>query len=880
MLGTQPHPDERVHDTEVAMSFLHVCFMISFPFTVIWHDLDLKHQNYLQRNISEEFHYQYVNLIIYSTTSHTHHRITFKDILSHLAEYSKNTNKQCSQVQDGRKLFEHLAVPCGKITIRHEHSFPLHYEWMIHTWQSMILNISLFEINIPAFEYQCVSNFLLLTEPEDVSCKQIVKLCGRSQDKIFYSTRNSLTVQLEAITGYEDMSQLLLFQYQVMSQKALSFTEIKPKQVLRSLNLNLQLLHFVSYSSGFVFFYNTQLSKRFLVRMSNNSTECNVLIYDGPGTRSPLLKATINHQGRLQYKSTLYLIAVYFVNITASYAQQDCFEVHILSNDTTEPTKLLITSDEPLNMSLKFSSIKRNVYHKLEFQTSSNNVNVKLQPFTYTGRSEAACYLGGIIFFSSHRTDEVYGPFCGELGENFLSINGLSLSPQPVTMILYLFADRVHSQVISFGLIVKNEPCIGILNPCNMKTSTESDGVTIYKNHNFVKMEIDFDNRQIDKGLCYNIQLSLQTYRDEACVVVVTSGFLEKMLQVAASMYYDRYQARRCSNCTHSNMKVYRFRKKDYLTVLSAHLASQIDDIVSKKPYELLTREETVRYNDSALQFVFIYSMTASIIDEAFIISILPQTLQHCTSYDLGTLQLRPPFAFEKNTYIISGRCSSTTMQYKSSHHILLFSVHPRSTLSLHIKFQNPHVCHNDTYVPFLRMKILTRMMTLHYILSWYVYECTLDWTVANIEDQVIMSVFIRIFDNYRVGHTDKKEHVWNPQLLEYSVGLNQPVECQELLDMQIQHEISHIQEHSLIKRVSPTYCVHSSCYYIHVMEHTSWTDAFDFCHKQNHHLLTINSDFEARVIKDITNALFYKSLRLSQVVFLNLKKSEKVCIY
>ena len=62
------------------------------------------------------------------------------------------------------------------------------------------------------------------------------------------------------------------------------------------------------------------------------------------------------------------------MNITASYVKQDCFDVHNVSKDTAKPTKLLMTPDELLIVSLKLSSIKRNIYYKLEFY---NNVNIR-----------------------------------------------------------------------------------------------------------------------------------------------------------------------------------------------------------------------------------------------------------------------------------------------------------------------------------------------------------------------------------------------------------------------------------------------------------------------------------------------------------------------
>ena len=870
------------------MSFLHLWFTISFPFTVLWHDLDLKHQNYLQRNISAEFYYQFVSLMIHNKINNVHHRMTFKEILSHLAEQSKNINKQCSHMKDGSKLPKHFTVPCGRMMVQHEHSFPLHYKWMIHTWHSMILNISLFEINIPVFDYQCSSNFLLLTEPDGMSFKQIATLCGRSRDKIFYSTRNSLTVKLEVNAGYEDILQLVVFQYQVMLQKALSFIEIKPKSVLQQLDLNLQLLHFISYSNGLVFFYNTWLSRKILVLMTNNNTVCGVLIYDGPSSRSALLKASINHQGRLQYKSTLYFITVYFSNIAAPYVEPSCFQATSIFEDT-EPTIFHITSDKPINMPLNFDSTIKNIYHKLEFQTPSKNVNVKLQQFKYTGSNEAGCYLGGILFFSSRNPTTKYGPFCGELGQSLLSGKGLSLGPQPVTMILYLFADRVHSRAILFELSVKREPCIVIGNPCyavphrNKMTpetaALHKDGYTSnrFRGTNAVVIALDVEIVQSNPSLCYHMQHFMQTYHDEACVVQVMYFLLQKTLQVTVNMYYDRYQAQRCSNCSTSYMKVYPLKNNYY----SPFFLEKVDKMISRKHQELSERRETASYNGSALQFGFIYNKTVSVLDEAFHIMISPKPRQHCTRYDLGTLQEQDTM----NNYILSihGWCASTTFQFKSDSHPMMFSIYPHSKLSFRIKFQNPSACHSETHVSALTMMNSMSSGT-RYIMSWPIYESALDWTIINTsEDSKLQYIllFIAIISKDKIGYG-----VPNPfgNLLAGLAGLtghksHHLVECQELLDVHIQHEISHIQEHSALKTDSPqpTYCTHSSCYYLLVKERISWTYAFSNCDKLNQHLLAINSDFEARVIKNLMKK--HQSFSRSTVVFLNLKKSHKVCI-
>ena len=235
--------------------------------------------------------------------------------------------------------------------------------------------------------------------------------------------------------------------------------------------------------------------------------------------------------------------------------------------EDNEPTKLRITSDEPLNMPMTFDSSAGNIYYKLEFQTPNKNVNIKLQVFKYTGSTEAGCYLGGIVFSSSKKCVIKYGPFCGELGQNILSGKGLSLGLLPVTMILYLIADRIHSQAMSFELSVKNEPCIATENPCKTMTSPKTvkwqgwqvwvgamrqeESHTIQRTYdgNFF---INLYNTQRHVGICYHIQHFMQTYQDEACVIRVVFLYMEKTLQATVNMYYERYQAQRCSNCTKS----------------------------------------------------------------------------------------------------------------------------------------------------------------------------------------------------------------------------------------------------------------------------------------------------------------------------------------
>ena len=524
------------------------------------------------------------------------------------------------------------------------------------------------------------------------------------------------------------------------------------------------------------------------------------------------------------------------------------------------------------------------------------------------------------MFISENRKyTETYGPLCGELGQNILSRKGLSWGfyAQPVTMILYLFADRLHSRAMSFELTVTNEPCTVIVNPCLTQQNEvrhEEDHMVLKKDGNKISIQLGKGDmrRQIDP--CYHMQHFIPTYSytDKACIVGVMYLLLEKILQTTVNMYYDRYQAQRCSNCTKSYMKVFPLQNMNYKAFL---MDSPTDDIISEKHEELSARAETVSYTGSAPHFVFISNMTASVMDDTFHITISPQTKQQCTKFNLGTLQHTPGLTIENNVHSITSWCASTTFQFKSGHHVIVLSMYANSKLSFRIKFQTPNACHSETHAPVLTM--ISRMgQGTGYIISWVVNESTLDWTIVNpSEEAKLLAVFISIVSKDRIGSGVQKALLWVPHGLigyvaqkvpqlfglqnyaqskiftvmmqrvlsqwfpEYltDFSLYRSVECQELLQVHLQHDASPIQEHSTLKRDSVHYCIHSRCYYLHAMESSSWTDAFSFCNNLNQHLLAINSDFEARLVKNIINK--HQSLSFSPVLFINLKKADKVCV-
>ena len=217
---------------------------------------------------------------------------------------------------------------------------------------------------------------------------------------------------------------------------------------------------------------------------------------------------------------------------------------------------------------------------------------------------------------------------------------------------------------MSFELSVKTKPCIVIVDPCNAvppqddltpeNVAIQKEGYSLHRLlwSDAVSINLYVKITQRNTDLCYHIQHIMRTYQDEACVVQVAYYLLEKTLQVTINMYYDKYQAKRCSNCTTSYMKIYPLQNMNYA---SFYLESQVDKIISQKHEELSAGAETVSYNGSARQFVFMYNMTACVVDETFHIMISPKTRQRCTRHDLGTLRDTPELTYEGNLHQITG---------------------------------------------------------------------------------------------------------------------------------------------------------------------------------------------------------------------------------
>ena len=886
----------------MSILFTHILGLLAVEYSVLWHDLDLKHQNYLQNNVSIALHQQYVSLILCDGV--VHGGGTLNTILYNMARYSNHQWKKCVQIKDTRILPKHMQGPCGQISISHNRPFPLHYDWTIQTWEGLILNITLFEVNVPFENHHCISNFLLLTENTERMnlSKQVAKLCGQSHNKIFYSTKSTITVEVKATSMKLNNMRLVHFQYVAVSHKALSFIALHSESItIGGFSFVSQLLHFISHTRGYIFFYRTAMMLRFVVTV-RSANVCDVMIYDGPSSKSPLIKANTDEQGRRQYFSSLHFIAMYSKAIIASQNHVNSC-IHIShSQETIKIKRINVSNDTPYTSQIKFHPNSGNVFHKFLFDTSQAYVNIQLQPFEYIGSTEGECYLSGIIFYSV-QTYQAYGPFCGELGMNILTEKGLTFGSHTVVMLMYIFVENVDRE-ISFGINVKSEPCAGFINRCDFyKISLSNDNmhmdwflrVNISKDHfNGFKhytcedpksptvskspvtdkrtIGIEVNNSKPDA--CYHIQyLSGQ---DKQCLLEYSAS--SNVMNVSVSTYYDHYQVNRCHNSSGTALRIYPlyFRPDNCKGELY---------VKPKKYYEVSISDAQVPHIGLANHFVFWSILNKNddkTINGGFHIAIHSQ--KNCSVIDIGNSSpeiniLALAQIIHTIIPLVTNKCSITSFNIIKHSYFALYRLSHGLQVTFNIEFENPDVCNSNNRS---LMVFVQKQSSLHLYRSiqgynnifpkgavWFVQEKYIKWTgVSRIRDSFVIVSIQQIY-NYELKSGSTAADVYGRE-----------IECTGPLRVHIRHHTSPAKVHHDSKESSTalTHCVHSRCYYMYKKAHSSWMSAADTCKKHNQQLLTINSDLESNLIWDAIKGnthLFY-----SPVLFLNLRRDTKVCIF
>ena len=842
------------------MLFVHTWFRMQFAFNFFWHDLDLLHQSYIKKSVASEFHYEYISLLIDNSLGIVHSRMNFKEALSHLAAHSKYHWLKCIHAHNQHTL-QMITGPCGKITVQHDHLVPLHHDWTIQVWAGTLLNMTILEVNILSDTISCKTNFFSLSEADDSETREITRLCGQTGAKIYYSTQNVVKVTLAVVLLQSHSSRQIDFQYKVITNNTLHDLKFLPAQFIKErqgFEYNLHTLHFISYKNISIFFYNTYVYLRFVVEQSNKTSDCSALIYDGPSSRSPLLTGKGNSQSNLQHISTLSCISVYFRHV-ATLLDPQCITIY-LKRESVRPGHMNIGSNKTIRLSL--GSDKHNTYLKLVFSAQNNTfVNIQFESFQFIGNTEAGCYFGGVLFTVAHPGKEYkHGPLCGQYVLSLLRDKGLTFSSHTVYVVIFLYANSGH---MSFVMKVTSSQCEGIINPCELKTGTHK-----HMHHTVIRKQgdtnyIHIKMNDISQYKCLHVQHFFNNnIHSKLCIIQMSNTNQEAGLHVKAELFHNDAPSLTCGTC--SNILGTRIFQVKIDTFVSSHISWD-----SLDGYDLSFPNSSQPYSHSSKQFIFesyMISTYASLIDGSFLLSVKTHKascainhihMDHLEPFNEYGMQIEP--------------CSITTVNTRGgSVHSFSFDLNPGFQLFLQIELGNTKSCPSYTHNEVILWQFYG--MQGYPINQRFVFRKQMEWTIENWFSEktgIIVNVLLQT-SNSKI---DEAVHRNDDGFLAHR--------CQDEISLRLSHKEDVLQGTKVFEtrqKGSDHYCGHSGCYYMYNKTSTSWEGASGMCTLRGKHLLSIGSDFEAKIITHMMRSHPY--LLFSPVIFLNLKRNSKVRAY
>ena len=212
----------------------------------------------------------------------------------------------------------------------------------------------------------------------------------------------------------------------------------------------------------------------------------------------------------------------------------------------------------------------------------------------------------------------------------------------------------------------------------------------------------------------------------------------------------------------------------------------------------------------------------------------------------------------------ILGLCSHTILNTCGGRFQgVAFNLSPGNQLFLQLELGNTKSHRNYTHNIYVRYygEMQNYQLRIRLILSVKYME----WTIENWSSQGMTIIFIVVTDTPNSMHRNDEYFTHR---------------CRNKMSLRLSHKENVLQGTKVLatrQKGSDHYCGHSSCYYIYNKTSTSWEEASRMCTLQGKHLLSINSDFEDKIV---THMISHQYLLFSPVIFLNLKRNSKVRAY
>ena len=779
----------------------------------------------------------------------------------------KNYSVSCG-VYDNENLLGNTAsgilrAPCGKIHIQHATEVPVNYTWIIQVAKNLKINTTVLKIDVPYETLNCSYNYLHIInihENYKAWVEGNARLCGRAFGKIFYS--NTSTIRITLVLRYVKYNTVLSLLYQVHSNLRILFAEYQGNiSRLDSIpesgsDYDVQQLFVMTDNNIMdIYYYNIYILNKLSIVMQNNKcSENRALVYDGPNSRSKLLgESQKKSEGRDTFNSSLSIISIYLLGSPLP----TCFNITAYIYSVKQQATRQYQEAFKTTFNRSYGLEGENIFEHIEISVPIPYfINIKMNRFIYTGNTEAACYLGGIVILNDNWPP--IGPLCGEVGRLIFEdkrLDGVTLNSNKASLIIFLYSGQ-NSKLL-LDIIFSSDKCQGIQNirdyyPVHHKYAEREmqrgmftifsksfpshTSYTLYldetdqkclKMQNFIdsfitNTRIITTGLMIIRGLHHRVNTGIKMVRHEGpCSDFTVSPYIITWLAYAVAP-----QQLSTMNATYISKSLFLTHSIYYIDTLHDIICAPLYDGVSEIIFEILE--------------------------------------ERCSEIAFPKLQDNESF---EPLIFATPKCSSTAIDFSDGIHGRAFTwiYGYQMNIQVSIPHELQHCTAREIYIVILLLRGHVRSGIFTSISIWKMEQDRFEWEYADFTFVNRLELYISV-----------KSHRRNNVALYPNIS-----SCNQT--MLIEHQSKKVHDHRnsvniYLDERDYEHCLLSMCYILYPFRtNVSWSGAQTLCQQDGMQLLTMNSDIKSQFIENILDDYKYLYFPRDPLLFLNMKQDDKI---
>ena len=625
--------------------------------------------------------------------------------------------------------------------------------------------------------------------------------------------------------------------------------------------------------------YNTYIWNRITIMLLHTNKGCfgnRVLVYDGPNSRSKLLADSQKiHDGRNIFTSSLYIISIYRLD-DSLFPKCDRYR-SVISIYKFKPraTRQYQEAFER-RLKLRYELGAENIFRQFEIRVPKPYfINIKINRFVYTGNTEAACYLGGIVI----RNDNLpaIGPLCGEVGRLIFEdkrLDGITLSSNKASLIIFLYSGQ--SSKLQLDIIFSSDKCQGIQNIRDYFPVYDKYAKGKYSLGMMVIYLISEMSQTGSSNVCY---LKLFGYV-QGCLKM--QNFIDSFITNTQTSFFKLLIPQELAYRVKAVIKMVRHERP-----CRVFNASPYNTAFKKNPYSPNFSIKNATYMSKSLLLISgryiittLHDITCAPVYDG-VSEILFQILEEqCPNITFHMLQSRPYFfALDFDT----PKCSSTTIDLSDGMYAKGFFWMQGYQMNIQVSISEElQQCMTREIYIGIRLCYQSKLGYFAYTYIWKMVQDRFEWTIWDYGKPAFYSIVplhnVHIYIELYISVKSHSHNIVEPYPNIRSCNQTMRIEHQnnkvhEVLDLN-----HRAKKYMNLNETDYEHCLLSTCYYLYPFRtNVSWNGAQTLCQQDGMQLLTMNSDIKDQFIENILYHYIYLYFARDPLLFLNMKQDDKV---